>query len=53
MYKTSGNIINLYIFAINENHMMYGSWDMEHDRHDFCYISFMLQDYIYISFVVL
>ena len=35
MYKTSGNIINLYMFAVNENHMMYGSWDMEHDRHDF------------------
>ena len=23
---------------VNDNHMMYGSWDMEHDRHNFFFI---------------
>ena len=27
--KTTGNTIILYICTINNNHMMYGSWDME------------------------
>ena len=27
--------IILHIYTINENHMMYGSWDMECDRHFF------------------
>ena len=27
-------ILSLYK-SINDNHMMYGSWDMEHDRHNF------------------
>ena len=31
MKKTCGAIIILHS-TINENHMMYGSWDMEHDR---------------------
>ena len=30
--KMLGDIIILYMCTINENHMMYGSWDMEHDR---------------------
>ena len=32
--KTPGDVI-LYMCTINENHMMYGSWDMERDRHNF------------------
>ena len=32
--KTPGDII-LHICTINDNHMMYGSWDMEHDRQNF------------------
>ena len=30
--KMLGDIIILYMYTINENHMMYSSWDMEHDR---------------------
>ena len=30
--KTPGHIIILYICTTNDNHMMYGSWDMEHIR---------------------
>ena len=33
--KTPGDIITLYICTINDNHMMYGSWGMEHNRHNF------------------
>ena len=29
------NIIILHIFTINDNHLIYGSWDMEHDRQNF------------------
>ena len=25
----------LHMCTINDSHMMYGSWDMEHDRHNF------------------
>ena len=32
--KTPGNII-LHMCTINDNHMMYGSWDMEHEGHNF------------------
>ena len=28
-------ILSIYIINLNENHMMYGSWDMEHHRQDF------------------
>ena len=35
MEKTTGGIIILNMSTINENHMMYDSWDMEHDRQDF------------------
>ena len=33
--KIPGDIIILHIWTINDNHMMYGSWDREHDRHKF------------------
>ena len=33
--KMPGDIIILHISTINDNRMMYGSWDMEHDRHNF------------------
>ena len=32
MKTTPGNIIILHMCTINEDHMMYGSWDMECDR---------------------
>ena len=35
MKKLPGDIITLQMCTINDNHMMYGSWDMEHDRHNF------------------
>ena len=35
MKKNSGNIIILNMCTINENHMINGSWDMEHNRHTF------------------
>ena len=33
--KTPRDIIILHMCTINDNHMMYGSWDMENDRHNF------------------
>ena len=33
--KTPGDIIILHICTINDNHMMYSSWDMEHERQKF------------------
>ena len=33
--KTPGDIIILHICNINDNHMMYGSWDKEHNRQNF------------------
>ena len=35
MEKIPGDIIILYMCTINENHMMYGSWDMECDWQTF------------------
>ena len=32
MKKPPGDIITLHICNINDNHMMYGCWDMGHDR---------------------
>ena len=32
--KAPADIIILYMCTINNNHMMYGSWDMECDRHN-------------------
>ena len=37
MKKTPGEITILHKCIINENHMMYGSWDMECDRQNFCH----------------
>ena len=33
--KTPGDIIILHMCTINDNHMMYGSWDMKRDRQNF------------------
>ena len=33
--KTLGDIIILNICTVNKNHMMYGSWEIEHKRHNF------------------
>ena len=35
MKKLSGDVIILHMFSKNHNHMMYASWDMEYDRHNF------------------
>ena len=35
--KTPENIIVLHICTINDNHMMYGSWDIERNRQNFCH----------------
>ena len=35
MKKTTGYIIILHRCTINHNHIMYVSWDMEHDRQNF------------------
>ena len=35
MKKTPEDIIILQMCTINDNHMMYGSWDMEHDGQNF------------------
>ena len=33
--KRPENIIILYMCTINDNHIMYGFWDMKHDRQNF------------------
>ena len=35
MKKQPGDIITLLMCTINDNHMMYGFWDMERDRQNF------------------
>ena len=35
MKKTPEDIIILHMCTINDNHMIYGSWDMKHDRQNF------------------
>ena len=35
MKKTPGDIIILHMCTINDDHMMYVSWDVEHDRQNF------------------
>ena len=35
MKKTPGDIIILHTCTINDNHMMYGSWDMKCEEHNF------------------
>ena len=44
MKKMSGDII-LHMCTINENHVMYGSWDMEHNRHFFLILDHFLPFY--------
>ena len=48
MRKTPGNIITLQLCTTNDNHMMYGSWDMKCDRWNF--LTFWT---IFCSFIVL
>ena len=36
--KTPWHIIILHMCNINDNHMMYGSWDIKHDRQNFCHL---------------
>ena len=43
--KTPGNIIILPICTINDNHMRYGSWDMEHDTEFFVILDCLLPFY--------
>ena len=35
--KTLGDIIILHLCITNDDHMMYGSWDIKHDRRIFCH----------------
>ena len=35
MKKAAGDIIILHLCTINDNHMIYGSWYMQHDRQNF------------------
>ena len=35
MKKNHENIIILHLYTTNDDHMMYSSWDMERDRHNF------------------
>ena len=44
MKKAPGDII-LYICTITDNHVMYGSWDMEHDRKNFGHLGTFLPFY--------
>ena len=37
MKKKPGDIIILHFCITNDDHMMYGFWDMEHDRQIFCH----------------
>ena len=45
MSKPSGDIITLHMRTINENQMIYGSWDMEHDKQNFCHFGPFLPFY--------
>ena len=42
--KTPGDITILHMCFINENHMMYGSWDKERDRQNF----FLLRTFFFV-----
>ena len=35
MEKRPGGFTIVCMCTVNENYMMYGSWDMEHERHNF------------------
>ena len=43
MRKTSGDIIILQMSIINDNHMIYGSWDMEGDGQNFCHFGLFFE----------
>ena len=43
--KTSGDIIILHLRTTYNNHKMYSSWNMEHDRHNFCHFRHFLSFY--------
>ena len=43
MEKPPGDINILHMCTINDNHMMYGSWDMKCDRHNF----FIILDHLF------
>ena len=45
MKETPGDIIILHMSTINENHMMYDSWDMECDRQCFLILGHFLPFY--------
>ena len=37
-----GDIITLHLCTTDGNYMMYGFWDIEHDRHSFCHFGLFL-----------
>ena len=45
MKKNPGGVIILNMITINENHMMYDSWDMEHDKYFFLILDHFLPFY--------
>ena len=45
MKKPPGDTITLHMCTINDNHMMYGPWDMEHDRQFFVALDLFLPFY--------
>ena len=49
MKKTPGGIMILNVSIINENHMMYDSWDMKCTRHIFVILGYFLSFYPYNS----
>ena len=44
--KTPGGIIILHMCTINDNHMMYGSWDIERDKQFFVILDNFLPIYL-------
>ena len=35
--KKTGDIIMLHMCTVNDNHKIYGSWDLGHNRYNFCH----------------
>ena len=46
MKKKHGDIIILHMCTINNNPMMYGPWDMEHDGQNFCHLDHFFPFYL-------
>ena len=44
--KIPADIIVLHMFNKNDIHMMYGSWDMVHDRELFAFLELFLPFYL-------